>query len=93
MNLSGASQIVLHVSSIPNHTQPAKSRLTRIGSKDFNRILKSGRMFTVCDTEGNAIVPSKGVSWGDVGAAIRASKKVPASVDKPRVRKSKKPVS
>lgn len=70
MNISGSTQIVVN------------GKKTRVCGKVFNRALKDAEVMgispTFCDEEGNEIVPSKGIGWGEVSKMIRAGKKVQA---------------
>ena len=81
MNLAGNTPIVVN------------GRTTRILSHHFNVGLRkakaSGVDLLVLDVGGAPIFPSKGLSWTEVGAQVRAGKKVQASTEKkPGVPKS-----
>lgn len=79
MNLAGNTPIVVN------------GRTTRILSHHFNVGLRkakaSGCDLLVLDIDGAPIFPSKGLSWTEVGAQVRAGKKVQASCDKPTLPK------
>lgn len=54
-------------------------RTTRVCGHQFNKVTR-GRLIgvQVCDTQGNILVPSKGLSWDQVAEQVRAGKSVQA---------------
>ena len=84
MNLSGKTNIVLVVSG-------RRNRNTRIGSRFFNSALRSAGMLVIDPETNSKIIPSKDVSWVQVGLNVRAGKKTAARVEvapKSRAKKS-----
>lgn len=74
MNINGTTVVLVN-----NHS-------TRVLGRHFNKALKKNALLVVTDLDGQVITPSKGLSWLEVAAQIRAGKSVQAASGTPRKR-------